>query len=64
MNKPEWFRKVIRSNDLIEMRGLIRENKLNTVCEEAACPNRGECYKNKTLTVHGDDLGANLHQKL
>jgi len=51
MNKPEWFRKVIRPNDLIEMRGLIRENKLNTVCEEAACPNRGECYKNKSLTV-------------
>lgn len=51
MNKPEWFRKVIRPNDLIEMRNLIRENKLNTVCEEAACPNRGECYKNKTLTV-------------
>ena len=50
-NKPEWFRKVIRPNDLIEMRGLIRENRLNTVCEEAACPNRGECYKNKTLTV-------------
>ena len=50
-NKPEWFRKVIRPNDLIEMRGLIRDNRLNTVCEEAACPNRGECYKNKTLTV-------------
>jgi len=50
-NKPEWFRKVLRPNDLIEMRGLIRDNRLNTVCEEAACPNRGECYKNKTLTV-------------
>jgi lipoic acid synthetase len=50
-NKPEWFRKVIRPNDLIEMRDLIRDNMLNTVCEEAACPNRGECYKNKTLTV-------------
>jgi lipoic acid synthetase len=51
MNKPEWFRKVIRPNDLIEMRDLIRDNRLNTVCEEAACPNRGECYRNKTLTV-------------
>jgi len=51
MNKPEWFRKVIRANDLIQMRALIRENSLNTVCEEAACPNRGECYKHKTLTV-------------
>lgn len=50
-HKPEWFRKVIRLNDLAEMRELIREYRLNTVCEEAACPNRGECYKNKTLTV-------------
>ena len=50
-NKPEWFQKVIRPHDLIEMRGLIRDNRLNTVCEEAACPNRGECYKNRTLTV-------------
>lgn len=50
-SKPEWFRKVLRPRDLIEMRSLIREYKLNTVCEEAACPNRGECYRNKTLTV-------------
>jgi lipoyl synthase len=51
MNKPEWFRKVIRPRDLVEMRRLITEYKLNTVCEEAACPNRGECYSSRTLTV-------------
>jgi len=51
MNKPEWFRKVIRPKDLIDMRRLIREYGINTVCEEAACPNRGECYKNRTLTA-------------
>jgi lipoic acid synthetase len=51
MNKPEWFRKVIRPKDLVDMRRLIMKYKLNTVCEEAACPNRGECYRNKTLTV-------------
>jgi len=51
MNKPEWFRKVIRPRDLVEMRRLIMKYRLNTVCEEAACPNRGECYRNKTLTV-------------
>lgn len=50
-SKPEWFRKAINRKDLVEMRDLIREYNLNTVCEEAACPNRGECYKNKTLTV-------------
>jgi lipoic acid synthetase len=51
VNKPEWFRKVTRPRDLVEMRRLILEYRLNTVCEEAACPNRGECYRNKTLTV-------------
>jgi lipoic acid synthetase len=51
MHKPEWFNKVIRPKDLVEMRRLILKYRLNTVCEEAACPNRGECYRNKTLTV-------------
>jgi len=51
MHKPAWFRKVIRPRDLVEMRRLIIKYRLNTVCEEAACPNRGECYRNKTLTV-------------
>lgn len=41
----------MRVKDLSEMRRLISEYMLNTVCEEAACPNRGECYRNKTLTV-------------
>ncbi|MFW6114711.1 MAG: lipoyl synthase [Thermodesulfobacteriota bacterium] len=51
MHKPEWFNKVISPKDLVEMRRLITKYKLNTVCEEAACPNRGECYRNKTVTV-------------
>jgi len=51
MNKPEWFRKVISPKDLLNMRRLIRKYGLNTVCEEAACPNRGECYMNRTLTI-------------
>ena len=38
MNKPEWFRKVIRPKDLIDMRRLIREYGINTVCEEAPAP--------------------------
>ncbi|MDP2906587.1 MAG: lipoyl synthase, partial [Nanoarchaeota archaeon] len=49
--KPEWFRKTISLKDLTEMRKFIKEYNLNTVCEEAACPNRGECYKDNTLTV-------------
>ena len=34
-----------------ETRALMRELKLNTVCEEAACPNIGECWKQKHATV-------------
>lgn len=49
--KPEWFRKTQNLKDLVEMRKFIKEYNLNTVCEEAACPNRGECYKDKTLTI-------------
>jgi len=49
--KPEWFRKTQNLKDLVEMRKFIKEYRLNTVCEEAACPNRGECYNKKTLTV-------------
>jgi len=48
--KPEWFRKVLRPKDLIEMRTFLRQYNLNTVCEEAACPNRGECFQKKTVT--------------
>ncbi len=49
--KPEWLRKVLRPKELLEMRKFIKEHQLNTVCEEAACPNRNECYSQKTLTV-------------
>jgi lipoic acid synthetase len=48
---PEWARK---GNPLApEARGLrvlLREQKLNTVCEEARCPNLGECFSRGTAT--------------
>jgi lipoyl synthase len=39
------------SREYHETRQLIRAQKLNTVCEEAACPNIGECWKQKHVTV-------------
>jgi lipoyl synthase len=33
-----------------EIRQMLGEEKLHSVCEEAKCPNRGECFKNKTMT--------------
>jgi len=50
--KPPWIRvKAPGSPEYNETRRLVREHRLNTVCEEAACPNIGECWKQKHATV-------------
>jgi lipoyl synthase len=50
--KPDWIRvKAPNSPQYFATRDLMRELKLNTVCEEAACPNIGECWKQKHATV-------------
>jgi len=50
--KPPWIRvKAPNSPQYQATRRLMRELKLNTVCEEAACPNIGECWKEKHATV-------------
>jgi lipoic acid synthetase len=50
--KPDWIRvKAPVSREYHETRRLMRELQLNTVCEEAACPNIGECWKQKHATV-------------
>ena len=50
--KPDWIRvKAPTSKGYSETRQLMRDLKLNTVCEEAACPNIGECWTKKHATV-------------
>src|SRR5215468_8872066 len=50
--KPDWLRvKAPMSREYQETRDLMRRLKLHTVCEEAACPNIGECWKQKHATV-------------
>jgi lipoic acid synthetase len=50
--KPDWIRvKAPVSKGYQETRALMRELNLNTVCEEAACPNIGECWTKKHATV-------------
>ena len=50
--KPDWLRvKAPVSPEYQATRRLMRELELNTVCEEAACPNIGECWKQKHATV-------------
>src|SRR5581483_11797691 len=50
--KPDWLRvKAPVSREYQETRALMRRLNLATVCEEAACPNIGECWKQKHATV-------------
>lgn len=50
--KPDWIRvKAPISREFNYTHELIRKSKLNTVCEEAACPNIGECWSKKHATV-------------
>ena len=50
--KPDWIKvKAPTSEAYNETRRLMRSYNLNTVCEEAACPNIGECWANKHATI-------------
>jgi len=50
--KPSWLRvKAPVSKEYHATRKLMREKNLHTVCEEAACPNIGECWSKKHATV-------------
>jgi lipoic acid synthetase len=48
---PSWFFTRLTTNDsLAELRMLVRNNRLHTVCDSAACPNRTECWNAGTAT--------------
>lgn len=49
--KPEWLRvKIQGGQDSQHVRNLLSDLNLNTVCQEANCPNRMECYNRRTAT--------------
>ncbi len=51
LRKPAWIRaRPGRGNGVSRIRALLRERGLHTVCEEAACPNLGECFSHGTAT--------------
>ena len=51
LRKPEWIRmKAPDSARYQEIKRVLRENNLHTVCEEASCPNIGECFSGGTAT--------------
>src|SRR6202047_3010433 len=48
---PAWLkRRLPRGNENFFTQGLLRELRLETVCENARCPNRPECYARRTAT--------------
>jgi lipoyl synthase len=49
--KPDWFKvRKEHSDNYVELKHLIREGNLHTVCEEARCPNIYECWSKRTAT--------------
>ena len=49
--RPDWLKvKLPTGNNYGDILSLLREKKLNTVCEEARCPNIAECWNNRTAT--------------
>lgn len=57
LKKPEWIRAKLPSGQRFgEIKDILRAQKLHTVCEEATCPNIGECFSKGTATfmIMGD----------
>ena len=57
LRKPSWIRSRVHSDPRVqEIKTMMRELKLSSVCEEAACPNLGECFSHGTATfmIMGD----------
>lgn len=48
--KPDWLKIRFDGESIAKMNALMDQLKLNTVCQEAHCPNMGECYKKNTAT--------------
>lgn len=48
---PEWLRRPIgKASEISTVQQIIKQRQIHTICEEGRCPNRGECYAQKTAT--------------
>lgn len=47
---PKWLRRPFPTRTTEKTHAILDKHKLNTVCESAICPNRSECYSNRTAT--------------
>ncbi len=48
---PSWLKRSIgKASEISTVQKIIKQRNIHTICEEGRCPNRGECYANKTAT--------------
>ncbi|WP_353932143.1 lipoyl synthase [Okeanomitos corallinicola TIOX110] len=48
---PSWLRRSIgKASEISTVQRIIKQRQIHTICEEGRCPNRGECYSQKTAT--------------
>ena len=48
---PGWLRPGIgKASELSTVQRIIKQRQIHTICEEGRCPNRGECYSQKTAS--------------
>jgi len=48
---PRWLKRSIgKASEISTVQKIIKKREIHTICEEGRCPNRGECYANKTAT--------------
>lgn len=48
---PQWLRRSIgTASELSTVQQIVKQRQIHTICEEGRCPNRGECYRQKTAT--------------
>lgn len=48
---PAWLRRSLgKASELATVQQIIKKHQIHTICEEGRCPNRGECYAQKTAT--------------
>ncbi|GAB4155186.1 MAG: lipoyl synthase [Cyanobacteria bacterium J069] len=51
LSLPDWLRRPIgNARDISTVQQIIKKRQIHTICEEGRCPNRGECYSQKTAT--------------
>ena len=61
--KPEWLKvRAPGGSEYLRLKRLMRTQSLHTVCEEAGCPNIGECWEAGNRDLH--DLGRRVHTRL